>query len=119
MRQFIKNNKPYAQTDRADFAQKYLDESCLEVPVLYNGSFIDPIWNGTAFVEDATPEEIAEQTQFQIQEYKIQQYQELFPTDWYYTRFLETGQEVPLEIKQQRQEIRDKYSNLIQEINNE
>lgn len=60
MRQFIKNNKPYAQTSREDFAQKYLDESCLEVPVLYNGSFIDPIWNGTAFVEGATPEEIAE-----------------------------------------------------------
>ena len=60
MRQFIKNNRPYAQTAREDFAQKYLDESCEEVPVLYNGSFIDPIWNGTAFVEGATPEEIAE-----------------------------------------------------------
>lgn len=70
---------------------------------------------------DKTPttEEIAEQTQSQIQEYKIQQYQELFPTDWYYTRFLETGQEVPLEIKQQRKDIREKYNNLIQEINNE
>lgn len=63
MRQFIKNNRPYVQTAREDFAQKYLDESCLEVPVLYNGSFTDPIWNGTAFVESATPEEIAEQTQ--------------------------------------------------------
>ncbi len=61
MRQFIKNNRPYAQTSREDFAQKYLDESCLEVPVLYNGSFIDPIWNGTAFVEGTTPEEISEQ----------------------------------------------------------
>ena len=47
MRQFIKNNKPYAQTDRADFAQKYLDEGCEEVPVLHNGDFIDPIWNDT------------------------------------------------------------------------
>ena len=73
---------------------------------------------GVEYVE-ATPEEIAQQTQFQIQEYKIQQYQELLTTDWYYTRFLETGQEVPLEIKQQRQEIRDKYNDLIQEINNE
>lgn len=60
MRQFIKKNRPYAQTSREDFAQKYLDESCLEVPVLYKGGFIDPIWNGTAFVEGATPEEIAE-----------------------------------------------------------
>ena len=60
MKQFIKNNRPYAQTSREDFAQKYLSEGCQEVPVLYNGSFIDPIWNGTAFVEGATPEEIAE-----------------------------------------------------------
>lgn len=61
MRQFIKNNRPYAQTSREDFAQKYLLEGCEEVSVLYNGNFIDPIWNGTAFVEGATHEEIAQQ----------------------------------------------------------
>ena len=60
MRQFIKNNKPYAQTSREDFAQKYLSEGCEEVPVLYDGNFIDPIWNGTEYYEGATPEEIAE-----------------------------------------------------------
>lgn len=86
-----------------------------------NCNFIKPMVNPETLevYEGATPEEIAEQTQSQIQEYKIQQYQELFPTDWYYTRFLETGQEVPLEIKQQRKDIREKYNNLIQEINNE
>ena len=60
MRQFIKNNKPYAQTSREDFVQKYLSEGCEEVSVLYNGNFVDPIWNGTEFIEGATPEEIAE-----------------------------------------------------------
>ena len=60
MRQFIKNNRPYAQTSREDFAQKYLAEGCIEVPVLYNGIFINPIWNGTDFIEGATPEEIEE-----------------------------------------------------------
>ena len=60
MRQFVKNNKPYAQTSRKDFAQKYLDEGCLEVPVLYEENFIDPTWNGSEFIEGATPEEIAE-----------------------------------------------------------
>ena len=119
MRQFIKNNKPYAQTDRADFAQKYISEGCEEVPVLDNGNFIDSIWNGTTFMEGATPEEIAEANKPLVQNLNLQQYQELSPTDWYYTRYIETGQEVPLEIKQQRQEIRDKYNNLIQEINNE
>ena len=73
---------------------------------------------GVKYVE-AIPEEIAEANKLIVQNLKLEQYQELLPTDWYYTRYIETGQEVPLEIKQQRQEIRDKYSNLIQEINNE
>ena len=61
MRQFIKNNRPYAQTSREDFAQKYLSEGCEEVSVLYvQVNFIDPIWNGTTFIEGATPEEISE-----------------------------------------------------------
>ena len=61
MRQFIKNNKPYAQTSREDFAQKYLAEGCEEVSVLYvQGNFIDAVWNGSEFIEGATPEEIAE-----------------------------------------------------------
>ena len=60
MRQFIKNNRPYAQTSREDFAQKYLSEGCEEVSVLYNGNFIDAVWNGTTFMEGATLEEIAE-----------------------------------------------------------
>lgn len=40
-------------------------------------------------------------------------------TSSYNTRFLETGQEVPLEIKQQRLDIKNKYNNLIEQINNE
>ena len=120
MRQFIKNNRPYAQTSREDFAQKYLSEGCEEVSVLYvQGNFIDAVWNGSEFIEGATPEEIAEANKPKVQNLKLEQYQELSSTDWYYTRFLETGQEVPLEIKQQRQEIREKYDTLIQEINNE
>lgn len=119
MRQFIKNNRPYAQTSREDFAQKYLAEGCEEVSVLYNGNFIDPTWNGSEFIEGATPEEIAEANKPKVQNLKLEQYQELLQTDWYYTRFLETGQEVPLEIKQQRLEIKNKYNNLIREINNE
>lgn len=119
MRQFVKNNRPYAQTSREDFAQKYLSEGCEEVSVLYNGNSIDAVWNGNDFVEGATPEEIAQQNQLKIEKIKNLQYNELLLTDWYYTRFLETGQDIPLEINLQRQEIRDKYNNLIQEIKNE
>ena len=60
MKQFIKDNRPYAQTSREDFAQKYLTEGCQEVPVLYNGNFINPFWNGSEWIESATPEEIEE-----------------------------------------------------------
>ena len=73
---------------------------------------------GVDYIEE-TPEEIAEANKPIVQNLKLEQYQELLLTDWYYTRYIETGQEVPLEIKQQRQEIREKYNNLIQGINNE
>ena len=63
-----------------------------------------------------TPEEIAEANKSIVQNLKFQQYEELLLTDWYYTRYIETGQEVPLEIKQQRQEIRDKYDTLIENL---
>ena len=82
-------------------------------------TLLKPFWNGTEWIEGATPEEIAEANKPIVQNLKLEQYQELLQTDWYYTRYIETGQEVPLEIIQQRQEIRDKYNNLIQEINNE
>ena len=80
MRQFIKNNKPYAQTLREDFAQKYLSEGCEEVSVLYNGSFIDAVWNGTEFIEGATPEEIAQQTLSKIALHE--KYPEVIGMNW-------------------------------------
>lgn len=87
--------------------------------IFYDGSFQTPFFNGTEWIEKATPEEIAEANNIKIKNLKLQQYEELLSTDWYYTRLLETGQEVPLEIKQQRQEIRNKHNNLIQQIINE
>ena len=80
MRQFIKNNRPYAQTSREDFAQKYLAEGCEEVSVLYNGNFVDPIWNGTEWIEGATSQEITE-----IQNSKIalhEKYPEVIGMNW-------------------------------------
>ena len=86
-----------------------------------NCNYIKPMVNPDTLeiYEGATPEEIAELNKQSVQNLKLGQYQELLLTDWYYTRYIETGQEVPLEIKQQRQEIKDKYDTLIQEINNE
>mgnify|MGYP003402881828 CR=1 FL=1 len=58
MIQLILNNKPYCQTDREDLVSYYESLGCEEVPVLYDGNLINPIWNGTDFVEGATSEEI-------------------------------------------------------------
>ena len=60
MKQFIKDNRPYSQTDREDLVNHYLSLGCEEVDVLYVENFINPLWNGTEWVESATAEEIAE-----------------------------------------------------------
>ena len=60
MKQFIKDNKPFSQTDREDLMNYYQNLGCIKVPVIYNDDFIKPLWNGTEFIESATPEEIAE-----------------------------------------------------------
>ena len=109
MIQFIKDNKPFSQTDREDLIPYYLGLGCEQVPILYNGNFIDPIWNGSEWIEGATPEEIAEQELEQQKFLKQQQYEELLETDWYVVRFVETGVKIPEEILQQRHEIRNKY----------
>jgi hypothetical protein len=115
MIQFILNNKPFTQTDREDLIPYYLNLGCEEVPVLYNGNLEKPIWNGVDFIEGASPEEIAEQQlKKQLEQQKIlkqQQYEELKETDWYFTRFIETGTPVPEEILELRKKIRNKYNN--------
>lgn len=58
MRQFIKNDIPYCVANSDVYANKYLSEGCLEVPVLYTGNFKKPKWNGEIFYESATTEEI-------------------------------------------------------------
>ncbi len=73
----------------------------------------------TKEVIELTSEELQAIEDAKVQDLNLQQYQELLPTDWYYARYIETGQEVPLEIKQQRLDIKEKYNNLIREINNE
>ena len=47
MRQFIKDNTPYSQTDREDLVNHYISIGCEEVSILYDGIFLKPFWNGT------------------------------------------------------------------------
>lgn len=53
-------------------------------------------------------------------EYTIKEFMGyLFLTDWYATRFAETGEAIPDDIKTKRQEARDKISELREEINSD
>jgi hypothetical protein len=60
MIQFVKDNRPYSQTNREDLINYYLSIGCVEVPILYDGDLLKPLWNGTEWVESATDEEIIE-----------------------------------------------------------
>ena len=126
MKIIILNNKPagiYTNQFFIDNWDLVINEQLVSewqlTELIPSETLLKPFWSGTEWIEGATPEEIEEANKPIVQNLKLEQYQELLQTDWYYTRYIETGQEVPLEIKQQRQEIRDKYNNLIQEIKNE
>ena len=89
---------------------KYLSEGgsevslCIEIFYRKKWDFENKIW-----IEGATKEEIQQQELEQKKILKQQQYEELLPTDWYIVRFIERGIEIPKEILQQRQAIREKY----------
>jgi hypothetical protein len=75
----------------------------------YLGGLVKEKWNGNAWIESATIEEIQE-VQNKIKELlNKQQYDELFPTDWYIVRYVETGIAIPKSILDVRQAIRNKY----------
>ena len=53
-----------------------------------------------------------------IKEVKQQAYKLLSETDWYITRKAETGESIPQEILDKRENIRSQSENIEQEINN-
>jgi hypothetical protein len=92
---------------------KWYDENNIEVSLDTNtqeGILIDS-WlklGNQPILFDGTPEEIIQQ-QFKEQEIiKLQQHEELLPTDWYVIRFMETGIPIPQEIIERREEIRNR-----------
>ena len=46
--------------DRLELQDYYISEGYEVCTILYNGNFLNPIWNGSEWIEGATPEEIAE-----------------------------------------------------------
>ena len=79
-------------------------------------SFVIEKWNGSAWVEGATIEEIIKYNNQKIEDLNQNQFEELSKTDWAYTRQQELGIEVPIEIVNERKIIREKYNNLKQEL---
>ena len=73
----------------------------------YLGGLIKEFWNGSEWIEVATPEEIVEAQNKITIELRKQAHELLKETDWYITRFAETGKPIPNEILEQRQLIRD------------
>jgi hypothetical protein len=67
------------------------------------GNFIKFKFDGKAWIEGASTEEIADL----LQQKKQIANELLKETDWYITRFAETGKEIPKEILELRQQIRD------------
>ena len=61
MIQLIKDNKPFAIASNQAFADLYISEGAEVCSVIYSENFLNPFWNGTEFIEGATPEEIAEE----------------------------------------------------------
>mgnify|MGYP001017254405 CR=1 FL=1 len=61
-------------------------------------------------------EEKQEIIKLKIEQLNIEQNLELQKTDWYFTREMDTGKEVPPHIKEERLKIREKYNNLIDNI---
>ena len=78
----------------------------------YMGGLIKEFWNGTEWIESATPEEIESYKLELLAQLNQLQFDELSRTDWAYTRFLELNVEIPIEIVEERKAIREKYDNL-------
>ena len=84
---------------RHEIYTKKLDEN--GNPIIENGDFVMEL-NIISNIENKLTNE----------ELNKLQYDELILTDWYFTRKIELGIEVPIEIIKQRLEIREKYNNL-------
>lgn len=85
---------------------------------LYNTVIYDIFLNDDEELVDFIPEkdniELIQQEKLNI--YNKSQFDELSLTDWYFIRNLENGEIIPDSILRERQQIRDKYNKLKEEL---
>lgn len=104
------------------YTQEFLDFKGSETldwnltDILPSSDLLVPIWNGSQWIEGATEQELGVIKQQKIDELNKLQFDELLATDWAFIRKLEKDTEIPLEIVNQRNEIRLKYNNLRNEL---
>jgi hypothetical protein len=90
-------NAQYNKPEELNYTEIVLTENFIKA------KFIDGV-----FIEGATQEEINSDNEIKKVELKKTQYKELLKTDWYFVRLAETGQEVPKEVLEQRNLIRNR-----------
>jgi hypothetical protein len=90
-------NAQYEKPEGVNYTETVLTEN-----------FIKPKFIDGVFIEGANQEEINSDNEIKKVELKKTQYKELLKTDWYFVRLAETGKEVPIEILEQRNLIRNR-----------
>lgn len=108
----IKSDKSFG----GNFYEKDIKDDWEITEKIYDNEFLKEYWNGSEWVENATTEELELVKQQKIHELNKLQFEELLVTDWYIIRKLDIGTEIPIEIINQRNEIRLKYNNLRNEL---
>lgn len=100
----IKDNKIIAINDTGDFPCLVFDEVVEDT----QHKIFDYVMVGEEFVLNSNKKAIEKKNQERIAE--LEEY--LKSTDWYCSRFVDTGEEIPAEIKKARQDAREKLSKL-------
>lgn len=90
-------------------------ENYIDVEIIVD--FINPICvDGKTFIEGADENQINEFLENKIKELNEQFKSEMEDTDGYVLKYIETGEEVPKDISELRNAIRQKYDDLKNEI---
>lgn len=100
----IKDNKIIAFNETGDFSCLVFDEVVEDT----EHQMSDYVMVGEEFVLNSNKKAIEKMNQEKIAE--LEEY--LKSTDWYCSRFVDTGEEIPAEIKKARQNAREKISKL-------
>lgn len=105
-------NKLTGQVLYATMVDIELSENIIAIEDVIPPGILIPFWDGEKYYETITPAEIASRKIERNLQYNLQQYDEMKPYDWYFTRFVRNGTPVPQSILDILLEIELRYDNL-------